>query len=111
MEMQVEEIAGGITNVVLNGRFDLKATESVDMPFSVISGAKTNVLVDLSAVDFIASLGIRVLLTSAKTILRRAGKLVIVAPEGNVLTVLKSAGVDSLIPIFPERSAALATFG
>jgi anti-anti-sigma factor len=108
MDMQVDELDGGITNVVLSGRFDLKATETVDMPFSVIAGSKRSVLVDLSRVDFLASLGIRILVSSAKTILRRGGKLVIVAPEGNALTVLKTAGIESLIPIFGERSAAVA---
>ena len=111
MEMQVDEIEGGITHVVLNGRFDLKATESVDMPFSLIAGSKTSVLVDLSNVDFLASLGIRVLVTSAKTIFRRGGKLVLVAPEGNALMVLKTAGIENLIPIFPERSTAIAALG
>jgi anti-anti-sigma factor len=110
MEMQVDELDGGITNVTLSGRFDLKATETVDMPFSLIAGSKTSVLVDLSKVDFLASLGIRVLVTSAKAIFRRGGKLVIVAPEGNALVVLKTAGIENLIPIFPERSAALAVF-
>jgi anti-anti-sigma factor len=111
MEMQVEEIDGGITNVVLRGRFDTKGADSVDLPFSVIAGSKTAVLVDLSEVDFLASLGIRVLVTSAKAIGRKGGKLVIVAPEGNVLMVLQTAGMESLIPIFPERTAALAAFG
>lgn len=110
MEMQVEELDGGITNVALRGRFDTQGAESVDLPFSVIAGSKTAVLVDLSEVDFLASLGIRVLVTSAKAINRKGGKLVLIAPEGNVLMVLQTAGMESLIPIFPERSAAIAAF-
>lgn len=111
MEMQVDELDSGITNVTLNGRFDLKASETVEMPFSLIAGSKKSVLVDLSQVDFLASLGVRVLLTSAKAIFRRGGKLVIVAPEGNALMVLKTAGIENLIPIFEDRSAAIAVLG
>lgn len=110
MDMQVEELDGGITRVALRGRFDTQGAESVDLPFSVIAGSKKAVVVDLSEVDFLASLGIRVLVTSAKAIGRKGGKLVIIAPEGNVLMVLQTAGMESLIPIFPEHAAAIAAF-
>lgn len=85
--------------------------EAVDLRFSVIAGSRTAVVVDLSDVDFLASLGIRVLVTSAKAVQRKGGKLVIVAPEGNALMVLTTAGIESLIQIFPERTAAIAAVG
>ncbi len=108
MDMVVDELDGGITNVALRGRLDTNSAEAIDMPLSVIAGAKRAVVVDLSEVDFLASLGIRVLLTSAKAVQRKGGKLALVAPEGNVLMVLKTAGMETLIPIFPERTAAIA---
>ncbi|WP_020177379.1 STAS domain-containing protein [Methyloferula stellata] len=108
MDMVVDELDGGITNVALRGRLDTTGAQTIDMPFSVIAGAKRAVIVDLSEVDFLASLGIRVLLTSAKAVQRKGGKLALVAPEGNVLMVLKTAGMETLIPIFPERTAAIA---
>jgi anti-anti-sigma factor len=108
MDMVVDELDGGVTNVALRGRLDTNGAQAIDMPFSVIAGAKRAVVVDLSEVDFLASLGIRVLLTSAKAVQRKGGKLALVAPEGNVLMVLKTAGMETLIPIFPERSAAIA---
>lgn len=111
MDMMVDELDGGVTNVALRGRFDTQGAEAVDLRFSVIAGSKSAVLVDLSDVDFLASLGIRVLLSSAKAIQRKGGKLVIVVPEGNVLMVLKTAGMENLIPIFVERDAAMAVFG
>ncbi len=111
MDMVVDELDGGVTNVALRGRFDTNGAEAVDLRFSVIAGSKTAVVVDLSEVDFLASLGIRVLVTSAKAVQRKGGKLVIVAPEGNVLMVLKTAGMETLIQIFPERTAAIAAVG
>jgi anti-sigma B factor antagonist len=108
MEMIVDELDGGVTNVALQGRLDTLAAESIDLRFSVIAGAKRAVLVDLSKVDFLASLGIRVLLTGAKAVQRKGGKLAILVPEGNVLMVLKTAGMETLIPIFQERNAAIA---
>ncbi len=108
MEMVVADLDGGVTNVVLRGRLDTNGADAVDLRFSVIAGAKQAIVVDLSEVDFLASLGIRVLLTSAKAVQRKGGKLAIVVPEGNVFMVLKTAGMETLIPIFQERDAAIA---
>ncbi len=108
MDMVIDELEGGITNVALRGRLDTHGAEAIDLRFSVIAGSKHAVVVDLSEVDFLASLGIRVLLTSAKAVQRKGGKLVIVTPEGNVLMVLRTAGIETLIPIFQERDAAIA---
>lgn len=108
MHMVVDELDGGVTAVALRGRLDTLGAEAIDLRFSVIAGAKRAVVVDLSEVDFLASLGIRVLLTSAKAVQRKGGRLAIIAPEGNVLMVLKTAGMETLIPIFQERDAAIA---
>ena len=111
MDLVVDELAGGVTNVILRGRLDTKGAETIDLPFSVIAGAKRAIVVDLSEVDFLASLGIRVLLTGAKTVQRKGGKLVIFVPDGNVLMVLKTAGMETLIPMFQEYDAAIAAVG
>lgn len=111
MNMVIDELDSGVTLVGLSGRFDVNGAHAVDLHFNVIAGAKTAVVVDLSEVDFIAHLGIRLLVTSAKAVQRKGGKLVIVAPEGHVSMVLKTAGMDSLTPIFQERAAAIAAVG
>jgi anti-anti-sigma factor len=107
MDMDVEEIEGGITNVVLRGRLDTAGAGAIDLKFNVIAGAKRAVVVDLSNVAFMASLGIRLLVIGAKTITRKGGKLVILSPDENVHAVLKTAGIDQLIPIMFDRSAAI----
>jgi anti-sigma B factor antagonist len=107
MDMDVEEIEGGITNVVLRGRLDTAGAGAIDLKFNVIAGAKRAVVVDLSNVAFMASLGIRLLVMGAKTITRKGGKLVILSPDENVHAVLKTAGIDQLIPIMFDRSAAI----
>jgi anti-anti-sigma regulatory factor len=43
----------------------------------------------------------------AKTIARKGGKLVILSPDENVHAVLKTAGIEQLIPIMFDRSAAI----
>jgi anti-sigma B factor antagonist len=111
MDIVVDELEGGITNVALGGRLDRLDAETIESRFGEIASSKRALLVDLSKVKFIGSLGIRILLTTAKAIQSNGGKLAIIAPEGNVLTALKIAGMDAILPIFPERGTAIAAVG
>ncbi len=106
MDIAVEEIAGGITKVVLRGRFDTTGAVVVELPFNKIVTEKNHIMVDLSAVIFLASYAIRVLLVGAKIVNSKGGKLVILCPDNNVAKVLRTAGMDTLIPIHQSESAA-----
>jgi anti-sigma B factor antagonist len=108
MDIAVEELSGGIAKVVLRGRFDTTGAVVVELPFNKIVTEKSRIIVDLSAVNFLASYAIRVLLIGAKIIAGKGGALVILCPDNNVAKVLKSAGVDALIPIHQTEAAATA---
>ena len=108
MDIAVEELAGGITKINLQGRFDTTGAVVVEMPFNKIVTEKTRVIVDLSAVSFLASYAIRVLLVGAKIVNGKGGRLVILCPDNNVAKVLKTAKMDALIPIHQTESAAKA---
>lgn len=98
----------GTTRLRLKGRMDVAGTENIDQAFtSQAASHKAAVIVDLSEVDFLASIGIRTLLTSAKAQEHRGGRLVLLNPQPMVESVLATAGVDTLIPIFRELDAAL----
>jgi anti-sigma B factor antagonist len=108
MDIAVEEIVGGVTKVVLRGRFDTTGAVVVELPFNKIVTEKRKIMVDLSAVSFLASYAIRVLLVGAKIVNGKGGKLAILCPDNNVSKVLKTAGMDALIPIHRTESAAAA---
>lgn len=108
MDIAVEDIAGGVTRIVLKGRFDTTGAVVVELPFNRIVTEKNRIMVDLSAVTFLASYAIRVLLVGAKIVKRKNGKLVLVCPDNNVAKVLRTAGTDALIPIYHSESAAVA---
>jgi anti-anti-sigma factor len=111
MQMEQSELDGGITKVTLTGDFDIAGAGDVDMPFAVLAGAKDKVIVDFSDVGFLASIGVRVLVKTAKPIVGRGGKLVIVNPNAAAAKVLASTGVDQLVPVVADEAAALAEFG
>ena len=108
MDISADDLAGGITKVVLSGRFDTTGAVVVELPFNKIATEKQKIIVDLSAVNFLASYGIRVLLVGAKVVKSKGGSLVIVCPDNNVAKVLKTAGMDALIPLYQTEAAATA---
>lgn len=108
MEMMVEELGGNVTKVVLVGRLDTSGAGKIDLKFSTIAGARRSIVVDMGGVSFLASLGIRVLLIGAKAAASKGGKMVLLSPDPNVVAVLKSARIDTLIPILHDLEEAVA---
>jgi anti-sigma B factor antagonist len=108
MDMAVEELAGGIAKLALRGRFDTTGAVMVELPFNKVATEKRAVMVDLSAVTFMSSYGIRVLLVAAKIVNGKGGRLVILCPDNYVARVLDTAGLHALIPVFRDEAAALA---
>ena len=108
MDIATEALAGGITKVTLRGRLDTTGAVLLELPFNKIATEQQKILVDLSSVKFLASYGIRVLLVGAKIVNGKNGKLVLSCPDPSVEKVLKTAGIDQLIPIFHSESTAIA---
>ena len=108
MPILTEELAGGITRVVLEGRLDIAGAAAVDLQMNVIAGTKRAVLVDLQKVSFIGSMGLRTLVAPAQAIKGRGGKMVIFGPNELVEKVLKTSGVDTLIPVHHDLQKAIA---
>jgi len=107
MEMQANEI-DGITLVLLDGRFDIAGAQAVDLRFSVLAGSAQKLAIDLSRVTFLASMGVRTLMLSAKTMLRRGAAMVVFGADENVEKVLRATGFDEIVGIYPDIESAKA---
>jgi anti-anti-sigma factor len=107
MDIAVEDLAGGITKVVLRGRFDTTGAIQIQLPFNRIATEQRKIMVDLSGVSFLSSYGIRVLLVGAKIVNGKNGQLVTLCPDARIAKVLKTAGVDVLVPVYHTESAAI----
>lgn len=108
MAIITEELEGGITRVILEGRLDIEGAAAVDLPMNVIAGSKKAVLVDLQKVSFLGSMGLRALVAPARAIKARGGRIVLFGPIEMVEKVLKSSGIDTIIPVHHELQSALA---
>jgi anti-anti-sigma factor len=108
MNIAVEELPAGITKIVLHGRLDTTWAVITELPFNKVATERRRIIVDISGATFLSSYGIRIFLVAAKIADSKGGKLVILCPEGNVAKVLKTAGTQTLIPVFPTEAAAAA---
>ena len=108
MAIVLEELTGGITKVILDGRLDIEGAAAVDLKMNVIAGSRKAVLVDLQKVSFLGSMGLRALVAPARAIKSRGGKIVLFGPNEMVEQVLKTSGIDTLIPVHHELQSALA---
>ena len=108
MPIAIQDLDGSITKVVLSGRIDVAGAHEIDMPMSVVAGSRRAVVIDLSAVDFMASMGLRSIVVSAKSIMSKRGKVVLLSPQAQVEEVIKVSGIDELIPICRDEAAAIA---
>jgi len=108
MPISVHDLNGNVTKVVLSGRIDIAGARELEMPMAVVAGSRRAVIVDLSAVDFMASLGLRGIVVSAKSIISKRGKMVLLFPQPQVEEVITTTGIHQLIPIFHDEAAAIA---
>src|SRR5262249_25783173 len=59
MQITVSDLDGSIKKVTLIGKLDIAGAGVIETPMAAVAGTRGNVLVDMTGVDFIASIGIR----------------------------------------------------
>jgi anti-sigma B factor antagonist len=107
MEMRVGEL-GDATLVALSGRLDTAGVSAIETRFTaaVVPKARTTV-VDLSEVEFMASLGIRLLLSTARALAGKGAKLAMFGATPPVLDVIEMTSLQELIPLGDTQDEAL----
>lgn len=111
MKIESTKLSDEMIVISLDGRLDIDGARAVEDRFAFTATThKNNVVVDLSAVSFLASIGIRMLMTAARGQKARGGKLVLTSAQDAVKKVLITAGIDQLIPVFDNRESAISSF-
>ena len=107
MELQYSELPNNIRLIKLKGKLDIIGTGEIETKFAgYCGGENVRVVVDLSEVDFIASIGIRLLTLTAKSAGSRGGKMVLLNPAPDVDHVLDVTGIPSVIPVYSQMESA-----
>ena len=102
MEIHVDALDQGITKITLIGRLDILGVSKIDLKFSAVTGSEKKILVDMGKVEYLASIGIRTLLTGAKTVKMKQGKMVLVNLQPEVSKVLELTGLKEVIPMYVD---------
>jgi stage II sporulation protein AA (anti-sigma F factor antagonist) len=108
--MQIGEARQGDVIVLTPaGRIDTTTSGALETRLaSALAGASPHLVVDLSAVDYISSAGLRVLLVAARRVQAAGGRLALCAMGQPVRQVFQLAGFLPLFTIQDTREAAVA---
>jgi anti-anti-sigma factor len=97
-----EDIGEDLRLIVISGRLSTPGTNDIAPVLRELTAApRRGVVVDLSAVAFISSLGIGQLIVNAQQVKARGGHLVVIASGTSaVMLSLKNTGIDRIVPVF-----------
>ncbi len=90
----------GIVAVAFSGRLDADSSPVADKAVKeILDGQTDRLLFDLGELEYLSSAGLRVLLSAAKEMKRRGGKIVLCSLNEFVKEIFEVSGFQSLIPI------------
>lgn len=111
MKVSVEIAKQNVRRIIIDGRLDAAGAQAAEVDYNAAIAAGPNVIVDLGKVPFIASVGIRLLVTGSQTQAKLGGKMVLMNPDEVTRKILKTTGLDQLVPVRNTLEEALASFG
>lgn len=108
MELNVVE-AEGYHLIKLSGRLDTAGVSRGEARFAAVAGqAGRRVVVDLSEVTFLASLGVRMFISTGRILNQKNGRLVLFSPTDAVREVIDTTALDDLVPVTETEGEAVA---
>lgn len=106
MKIDSTPLGPGQILITLSGRLDIAGAAEIENNFSALASHADVALVDMAGVTFLASIGIRLLLSNAKALYRRGGRMVLFGSDHQVEKVLLTTGVGELTDIVATREEA-----
>ena len=108
MEMRFSDV-GGVTKAVLNGRMDSLSVGQAETSFIAhIVPKEQPAVIDLTNVSFIASLGIRMLLGTARALDRYGARLALFGAQDDVMEIIETTALPEIIPVVGTEDEAVA---
>lgn len=102
----------GVWQISLSGRLDSLTAERFEKSLAEpVERTSLRILMDFSAVDYVSSAGLQVVLGAAKRIKKSKGHLVICGLQSSVRNVFQISGFLRMLKVAEDRAAALALLG
>jgi len=96
----IQKEENGIVSIAIKGRLDADSSaEAETVVKDALKGEQNRLLFNLGELEYLSSAGLRVLLSAAKEMRRRDGKIVLCALNEFVKEIFEVSGFQSLIPI------------
>lgn len=108
MSIRHEDAGTDLRRIVIIGRLDLSGTQVLAPQLAeLIATSRKQVIVDLTGLELLTSIGVRALIESARVVRHRGGKMVLVVDRVSIVAMtLQSTGTDQVIPTFETLSEA-----
>lgn len=111
----VEQMHGNVKVATVSGRIDqttAAAFQDLLAPLLVpVKAGAVPLLLDFSGVDYISSVGLRVLMLAAKQVKTQQGKIAIAALTPVVAEVFQISRFHLVFPVHPDVATAVTSLG
>lgn len=108
MELRVIEATDDLSHVALSDRLDAAGVQRIESEFMARTAARGKpTVVDMAEVDFIASLGIRMLVSYVKELVQAGARLALLKPQPVVEEALRKIALTDLLPIEHDLDTAV----
>lgn len=85
--------------LVVSGRLDTTTAPQLEAVLKQIEPSKQTLFLNLSAVEYVSSAGLRVILLAHKIMLPTGGKMILRHPSDFCRQVLNATGMDAILSI------------
>lgn len=106
MKVTLTSVGEGTTLATLVGRLDAAGAIVASPALKPLESVKTAIL-DLSAVDYLSSAGVRIFLALHKSLLSRGRRLILAAPQHYCIEVIRISGLSEVFQIHGTVEEAL----
>lgn len=104
-----EERTGKFYILNVSGRLDASTSSSFEEKLtSIIDSGEKNILINFKELDYISSMGLRVLLQAAKKLKTSQGSISLCEMKDNILEVFDIAGFTQVFQIYKTYNEAVA---
>ncbi len=95
--------------VELDGRLDTAGVGAIETAFAAMTAAVGQpAIVDLTRVTFLASLGVRLFISTARAVDRKGHKLVLFGATPAVTEIIETMGLEEIVPVVATQAEARA---
>src|SRR5262245_17114424 len=106
--IRYDDIERDIRCIYLIGRLDILGVAQIESTFTTLASTEgKSVIVELSRVELMNSVGLGLLITNANTLADQGKVMVLLKPRPRIKRVIEIASIPELLPIEYDLNAAL----